>query len=262
MSSAKTKKLVTSFQDNLISVIMPCWKSEKFISDTINSVLNQTYHDWELLIVDDFSPDNTAKILENYCKLDSRIKVFRQPQNGGPAKARNRALDAAQGRWVAFLDSDDIWDPTKLERQLRFHEDVRTVLTFTSFRRFDDSNVVGRKIRVPKFLDYSALLSNTAIATSTVLVDRNISGHFYMKPIYYDDFGCWLDLLRPGQRAAGLNECLMEYRVVSGSVSRNKFKSAIEVWKIMRITEGLSIGASIRHFSMYALRSLLKYTRF
>ncbi|MBL18730.1 MAG: glycosyl transferase [Flavobacteriaceae bacterium] len=262
MNITKTKALLPDFKNNLISIVMPCWKAEKFISESINSVINQTYGNWELLIVDDCSPDNTAKIVENYCKLDSRIKIFRQSQNGGPARARNRALDAAKGRWVAFLDCDDIWDKAKLERQLSFHKDVRTVLTFTSFRRFGNSKRVGREIPVPKFLDYSALLGNTAIATSTVLIDRSLSGHFCMKPIYYDDFGCWLDLLRYGQRAAGLNECLMEYRVITGSVSRNKLTSAIEVWKTMRITERLSLIASIRHFSMYALRGIFKYSRF
>lgn len=248
-----------SFDRELVSIVMPAWKAEDCIAESIESVMEQDYPHWELLIVDDCSPDGTAALVERFVVKDSRVKLLKQSVNQGPAEARNRAIRMAKGRWIAFLDSDDIWLKEKLSRQIAFHQASDAVVTFTQFRRFINATEPGVLREVPERLTYNQLLGNTAIATSTVLVDRSISGYFEMKPIYYDDFGCWLDLLREGQIACGMREDLMRYRVLPGSVSRNKFKSACEVWKIYRNIEGLGFLDSSYYFLLYAVRGWLKY---
>lgn len=250
-------------RNDLVSIITPAYKAGRFVQATIASVQAQSYQDWEMIIVDDCSPDDTLDAIAAAAGSDPRVRVLRQEKNAGPAAARNAAIRAAHGRWIAFLDSDDLWLPNKLERQLQFHGDRNCKLTFTSFRRINiDGTVTGRLIPVPERLDYRQLLGNTAIATSTVLVDRDATGDFEMKPIYYDDFGCWLDLLRSGGLAMGLAEDLMRYRVVGQSVSRNKRNSALQVWKTYRQIERLAVVPSAWYFANYAVRGYLKYFRF
>lgn len=255
--------MTKKFEQHLVSIITPAWKAASYIEETINSVRNQTYSNWEMLIVDDCSPDNTCEVIEDLCALDDRIRLIRQLENGGPAKARNEALLHARGRWVAFLDSDDIWLPKKLATQLEFHKAREGVISYTDYRRISsDSQQTGYLIQVPTRLTYDDLLSNTAIATSTVIIDRQLTGEFEMPLIYYDDFGCWLELLRSGGFAVGLNQDLMRYRVVLGSVSRNKWRSALEVWKTYRQIEKLNIYRSTWHFSFYFINALKKYRHF
>jgi teichuronic acid biosynthesis glycosyltransferase TuaG len=250
------------FNEGLVSIIMPAWKADQFISEAIQSVIGQTYDNWELLIVDDCSPDSTVEVVEKFCETDSRITLLKQYKNQGPASARNLALQKAEGRWIAFLDSDDVWSNKKLEAQLVFHQSTSAVLSFTGYSRFTGEQRSGRAINVPSKLNYHQLLRNTCIATSTVLIDRRLSGSFVMKNTYYDDFVCWLDMLRGGSFAVGLNQPLMKYRVLPGSVSRNKIKSAMEVWKILRTFEGLTLSASLMCFISYAFHGILKYARF
>lgn len=233
------------------------------ISDSIQSVVDQTYQHWELIITDDRSPDNTVEVVKSWCKCDERIKLIEAPANGGPAAARNLSLSQARGRWIAFLDSDDIWLPQKLERQLKFHRQQQAKISYTEFRRIRaDGTGAGTLIKIPRKLTYRQLLGNTGIATSTVLVDRKLTGTFSMKKMFYDDFGCWLDILRTGGWASGLREDLMRYRVMNGSVSRNKRRSAVEVWKTYREVERLNILESSIHFSKYTIRALMKYRKF
>ena len=258
---SRASPLANNYSD-LVSIVMPAWKAERYIGESIESVIAQTYTNWELIVVDDCSPDNTSAIVQKYCKRDSRIQLIRSKSNGGPADARNQALKQAQGRWIAFLDSDDLWDEQKLCKQILFHEAQGSVLTYTEYRRFQENKSPGKVVSVPQSLTYFEILGNTAIATSTVMVDRNISGPLHMKDIYYDDFGCWLDLLRNGGKAYGLRMCLMEYRVLTASVSRNKIKSSVEVWKIMRKTEGLSLFMTLKCFTSYVFRAVLKYATF
>ena len=247
----------------LVSIITPAYRAEDYISQTVSSVRSQSYSDWEMLIVDDCSPDRTYEVVEAFSRMDSRIRLMRQSQNSGPSAARSRALGEAKGRWIAFLDSDDLWLPSKLELQLDFHQKSGAVLTFTEFRRMSaDGKRIGSKISVPESLTYRQLLGNTAIATSTVIVDSKLSGRFQMQQTYYDDFACWLELLRAGGEACGLREDLMRYRVVNRSVSRNKLRSAHEVWKLYRQLENLSLSAAGFYFISYALNGLQKYRRF
>jgi teichuronic acid biosynthesis glycosyltransferase TuaG len=248
---------------DLVSIITPAFKSARFVGDAIRSVLAQDYPHWEMLIVDDCSPDETAARVEEWAARDARVKLIRQTRNSGPAATRNAALANSTGRYVAFLDSDDSWLPGKLSRQIDFMRTKQAAISFTSFRRISEDGVqIGRRITVPGRLTYRQLLGNTAIATSTVIVDRSMTGPLQLRSVYYDDFALWLELLRKGYVAHGLNEDLMRYRVVGKSVSRNKTKSAREVWKIYRAVEGVGLLRSIWYFLNYGARGWLKYLRF
>ena len=250
-------------RDNLVSVITPAYKAANVIRETIASVQAQTYTDWEMLITEDCGPDETRSVVREIAAQDHRVKLLEPDSNGGPAAARNHSLSVAKGRWVAFLDSDDLWLPAKLQRQLAFQKRNGAVLTFTGYRRIDATGTnTGRYVGVPDRLNYRSLLGNTAILTSTVRVDRMKSGEVRMKDCYYDDFACWLDLLRSGGYAAGLDEDLTRYRVLEASVSRDKSHSAKQVWKTYREIEGLGPLLSTWYFANYAARAALKYRQF
>lgn len=246
-----------------VSIIVPAYRAASFIDRTIESVLAQTYRDWEMLIADDCSPDNTRDVVAGWAARDARIRLIALERNGGPAAARNAALQQASGRWIAFLDSDDMWLAAKLERSMAHAKAMRAALVFTAYRRISqDESRVGELIHVPRTLTYRQLLGNTAIATSTVLIDREVAGDVHMEPVFYDDFVCWLSILKRGHVAHGLDEDLMRYRVLSQSVSRNKGRSAREVWKTYRNVEHLGPMAASWYFSRYAMNALRKYRNF
>jgi teichuronic acid biosynthesis glycosyltransferase TuaG len=249
-------------QSHLVSIITPAYCCADVVGLTINSVLNQTYTNWEMLIVEDFSPDNTREVLRELVKLDSRLRLIEQPYNQGPASARNVGLKLARGRWIAFLDSDDLWLPQKLQRCLEFAEEKKSVFVFTGYRRISyKKSRIGRYINVPKTINYRQLLGNTVIATSTVMIDRQGVGNIRMRITYYDDFDCWLNILKNGFIAHGLNKDLMRYRLMKSSVSRNKSRSASKVWRAYRDLEKLSLIASAWYFLNYSFNALIKYSR-
>lgn len=249
---------------NLVSIIMPAFNAAETISASIESVIIQDYQDWELIIIDDNSNDNTSDVIANYQKKDSRISLITSKSNIGPARARNLGIEAARGRWIAFLDSDDMWCKGKLSSQLDFHQSNHVTITFTQFKRISfDGLKIGHLISVPHIISYHQLLGNTAIATSTVIIDCEAYGAKpVMKSVYYDDFACWLEILKKGGVAMGLQLDLMRYRVRPGSISRNKLKSAIEVWKIYRNEEKLNIFQAICSLISWTFFALLKYSRF
>jgi teichuronic acid biosynthesis glycosyltransferase TuaG len=250
-------------ENRLVSIVTPAYKAEKFIGATIESVIAQDYPQWEMIVVDDHSPDGSSEVVQRYTSVDSRVKLVSLAKNSGAAMARNAALEAAQGRYVAFLDSDDMWLPHKLSSQLAFMDDVKAALSFTSFRRISQTgDRMGRLVAVPAYVDYAALLKNTAILTSTVIVDTSICGTLRMRKTYYDDFVLWLELLKRGIVARGLPLDLARYRVVQRSISRNKFNSAHQVWRTYREVERLGVLQAAWCFTHYACRAWLKYRRF
>tara|TARA_R100001143_G_C3360741_1_gene135405 strand:- start:12541 stop:13311 length:771 start_codon:yes stop_codon:yes gene_type:complete len=251
------------YQEDLVSIITPAYNASKVIPEAIRSVQNQTYSKWEMLIADDCSPDDTADVVMTEAQLDSRIRLLKCEKNGGPALARNTCLAKANGRWVAFLDSDDTWLPEKLEKSISFALKNNSPLTFTGYKRLSfDGKRVGKFIHAPETLSYKELLGNTAIATSTVLLDRHLTGEINMQKVYYDDFVCWLEILKKGFLAFGLNEDLMRYRVMENSVSRNKLRSSMKVWKTYRTVEQLNIIEAAWHFTKYTYNAIKKYKQF
>lgn len=247
----------------LVSIITPAHNAERFIGETIRSVQAQTMGDWEMLVADDASPDGTRALVEQMAREDPRIRLVALSQNGGPARARNAALAQARGRYVAFLDSDDLWLPAKLERQLAFMREGDYAVSYTAFRRISvDGGRTGRLIQVPKSLSYRQLLKNTAIATLTCVADRQTTGPFEMTDAGYDDYILWLELLRRGFVAHGLQEDLARYRVVGGSISSKPQRSAAWTWNIYRNIEGLDLVSAAWCMGHYGLRAIAKRLRF
>lgn len=247
----------------LVSIITPSWNVAPLIGETITSVQAQTMTDWEFLIADDCSTDQTPAIVERHASQDPRISLIRQARNGGPALARQAAIERAQGRFIAFLDSDDLWLPAKLERQIAFAREKRAALSYTAFRRIDETgSMTGRLIEVPASLNYQQLLKNTSIATLTAMVDREMAGDIAIKNEPYDDFCLWLSILRPGHLAHGLNEDLARYRVRGTSVSSRPLRSAGWVWHIYRDVERLTPLKSAWCFAHWSARAWMKRRTF
>jgi teichuronic acid biosynthesis glycosyltransferase TuaG len=254
---------MTHVNGALVSIITPAYRAAEFVAETIRSAQAQDHSEWEMWVVDDCSPDETCARVEALAEQDSRVRLIRQKANAGPAAARNVALSNARGRYIAFLDSDDLWLPGKLSAQLRFMQERGAALSYTEFRRItQDGATVGRRVPVPASLTYNALLCNTAIVTSTVVLDRDKTGRVAMPDAPYDDYALWLLLLRSGHLAYGLRDDLVRYRVVSGSVSRSKGVSARRVWRTYRDIESLGVLRSAWSFANYAARGWLKYRKF
>ena len=251
------------YEQNLVSIIMPAYNAEIFFEETLNSIINQSYDHWELIVVDDQSTDHTVQLIERLAHKEKRIRLIKSKTNNGPAVSRNMALEKAKGRWIAFLDSDDLWLENKLEQTIKFSCDEDAPFVFTSYRRFKHgTHDVGRIITAPDQRNYKQLLGNNVIATSTVLIDRNKIPDVKMENYYYDDFVCWLSILKSGITARGLNIDLMRYRVIAGSVSRNKFKSALKVWDVYRRSERLSSLEALIFFLKYAINGSVKHSKF
>jgi len=261
MTDQKNNKI-----DFLVSVIMPAYNASKYISESISSVLTQTYSNLELIVIDDCSTDNTVHIVKKILQDEDRLSLIENKENSGPGISRNKGIKKSRGQYVAFLDSDDLWLKGKLNDQIEFMHSKNAAISFTSFRRFNlDDSDVGRLITVPDSLDYHGLLKNTAIATSTVVIDRYIVGEIVLTNVskdYVEDYLLYYSVIKKCGFAFGLNKDLMRYRVVSNSFSRNKYKYAKKVWRTYRDIEGLNVFLSGYYFMHYAFRGVLKYAKF
>ena len=245
--------------NGLISVIMPAYNSAKTIEKSIDSVLKQTYRDWELIIVDDCSKDDTLKLLEKY-KDDPRIRVLKNEVNSRAAITRNNALKVARGQYVAFLDSDDLWLAEKLEKQLAFMSEKNAGFSFTSYSCIDENDAdMGRIIRVPETISAMKLLGNTIIGCSTVLIDRAQIGDFsFVVGNRREDTFTWHLLLKRGFVAYGIDEIMMQYRVASSSSSNNKLHMAVEYYKGLKDIAKLGFVRRVYYFCLYAIHALKK----
>ena len=246
--------------NNLISIITPYYNSSKFIYEFVNYVLLQSYSNWELLIVDDFSDDNSKELLLNLEKKDKRIRVIFLDINAGAANARNVAILKAKGRYIAFLDSDDSWQSQKLDRQISFMKQNDIAFSFTSYQSISEngSDVIGIFV-VPYKLTYNDYLKNTIIGCLTVIIDREKIGDFEMPDIRSShDMALWLLIMKRGFDAHGLNENLANYRIVLASNTSSKLDAAKDVWRVYRHLEKLSFFYSIWCFLNYAFNAILK----
>ncbi|WP_106627379.1 glycosyltransferase family 2 protein [Selenomonas massiliensis] len=250
-------------QDKLVSVIMPAYNSATFIGGSISSVLDQTHTQWELIVVDDASTDMTAETVREYVHTDSRIKYYRQEYNMGVAEARNRAIRTAEGRYLAFLDSDDLWLPNKLKRQLEFMQCNGSGFTYTEYRQFyKDPAMPGKLIRTHDSVDYHELLKGNDIGCLTVMLDRKIFPHIEMPHVRHEDYVTWLNLLHQGGgRAYALHEDLARYRKSADSLTASKQQSLAWTWQVYRKTQGLSWLKSVYYLMFYAARGLHKHYR-
>ena len=246
--------------NDLVSIITPSYKSERFISQTIESVLAQTYQNWEMIIVDDVSPDDSNEIIEEYCKKDSRIKLIKLEINSGPAVARNTGIELAEGKYIAFLDSDDIWLPKKLEKQIQFMKNSNVLLCYSSYLTIDENSEEVNIFTIPKTkVSYKELLKTCIIGNLTAIYDAEQIGKTYMENIGHEDYTLWLEILKKIDYAHGIKEPLAKYRVSRKSVSGNKVKSAMWQWKIYREVEKLNIFQSVYYFLQYAYHGVMKY---
>ena len=243
---------------DLVSIIMPAHNSARFITETIESVRAQTYTNWELIVVDDCSSDETLEILKKFRALDPRIRYVALEHNSGAAVARNTAIEETRGRYIAFLDSDDLWLPQKLERQLAFMAETGCPFTYTSYERISEAGESLSFVHVPPETSYSALLKKNVIGCLTAIYDSAELGKTFMPLIRMgQDFGFWLMLLRLVHWARGLYEILGQYRIRENSISSNKLESSKWVWRLYREVMGLSVPAAAYNFAFYATTGVL-----
>ncbi|WP_299060637.1 glycosyltransferase family 2 protein [uncultured Polaribacter sp.] len=246
--------------NNLVSIITPNYNSEKFISDTINSVLNQTYQNWEMIIIDDVSSDNSLNIITAYCKQDTRIKLHKLSKNSGAAIARNKAISLANGNFIAFLDSDDLWLPQKLKLQLNFMLNNNYALSYTSYEIINEQGVLKDKIILCKEkLDYNRMLYSNEIGCLTAMYNKDLLGKVLMPNIRKrQDYGLWLKILKSEKYAYGLQQVLALYRDRSESISNNKVEMLKWNWNLYKDVEKMSYFRATYYTMCNIINKLLK----
>lgn len=249
------------YVNDLVSIITPAYNAAEYIAETIESVLAQTYPKWEMLIVNDCSKDNAAEIVQSYADKDNRIKLINLKQNSGAAVARNIAIQNAKGRYIAFLDSDDLWKKEKLQKQLGFMQQNGYAFTFTAYEHFKDRKEnIQNLVKVPESLNYKQALKGNQIGCLTVMLDRMQVQNINFSKQKHEDYILWLNILKQGVTAYGLNESLALYRTGnSKSISSNKLQSAFWTWNVYRETQKLSVLKIIYYMCFYCLNGLKKH---
>ena len=249
--------------NQLISIIMPLYNLEDFVKESINSVISQTYKNWELILVDDKSTDTSYAIAKKLSENEPRIKLHQMEINSGVAKVRNYAISLSKGDYLAFLDSDDLWEKEKLQKQLQFMQKDNLAFSFTAFSPINEDHTEVRKVNhVPKQLTYNALLKRTAIGCLTVMYDVSKVGKCYFDTTLakHEDYQCWLEILKDIPYAGGLDMPLAYYRVRESSLSSNKIVASSYVWKIIYKYQKIPFYKAIYYFSHYAVKAVLKHS--
>lgn len=248
--------------EDKVTVVTPTWNSAKYIRETIESVQAQTYQNWEMIIVDDCSTDNTVEIIGDIVKKDSRIHLIKQKENQGAAISRNIAVQKGTGRYVAYLDSDDRWKPRKLERQIQFMKEKDCSFSCTSYEVIDSTGKsLNKIIHMLDKVDYRGFLTNNLLQTVGIMVDiYKIDKKFLTMPNIRrrQDAATWMQILKVGYPCYGLHEVLAEYRRTPKSLSSNKFKAVIGTWKLYRDIEKLPFLFSSYCFIRYAFLAIWK----
>lgn len=246
-----------------VSIIMPCHNGEKYISDAIQSVISQTFSDWELLVIDDNSSDNSVNIIEDFCKKDARIKLFRTEKTSGlPATPRNVGIKNATGRFIAFLDCDDIWLPAKLEHQIPLFETKNVAVVFSYYAKMNGSGNYGTSsIQSPVFVSYDYMLKGNCIGNLTGMYDTQKCGKVFQREIHHEDYLMWLEILSKGLFALNTNSVEAVYRENKSSVSGSKLKIFSWQWNILRKELKMPFFTSVKCFFHYALSGFLKFIK-
>lgn len=247
----------------MVSIIVPVYHAANYIVKTMEMVRAQTFSDWELLLVDDASKDNSVKEIRDFLikNPDSRIRLLQNKENQGAAFSRNQGLKEAKGRYIAFLDADDIWLPQKLEMQLAFMEEKEAGFVFSAYE-FGDENAqgTGKIVHVPPTLTYEEALSRTVIFTTTVLIDtKKIQKELiFMPQVPSEDSATWWQILRNGHVAFGMDRVTAIYRRPAKSLSSNKLKAMKRIWYLYRRVEKVPLAKSCFLFIGWALRATLR----
>jgi len=245
----------------LVSVIMPAYNAGRFLEEAVRSVMTQTVTDWELLILDDGSKDDTAQIAESLAAEDARIRFLPNERNMGVARTRNRGFDLCRGQYVALLDSDDVWLPEKLEKQLALAQAAGADIVYCSYGIMDSRSLPSRAdYLVANHVELKQLLLENCIGCSTVLLGRRVVDQYRFEvDFYHEDYVLWLRLLQDGFRAVGCTEVLVRWRLLENSRSFDKRRSAKNRWLIYRNYLKLSAWKSAWYFAGYAVAGLRKY---
>ena len=254
--------------NDLVSVIVPAHNAEPFLEAALRSALAQSYGRLEVIVIDDGSTDGSARIAARVAADDRRVRLIRCKTNVGAARARNAGIEAATGRYIAFLDSDDLWLPEKTARQLAVFEATQALVCYTAYRTMDEAGRYGsRVIPVPATVTHAELLHTNVIPTSSAMYDTRRIGKVYMPDLRKrQDYGLWLKILkeadtRPGPVAVGIDEPLMVWRRRAGSVSSNKLSAARYQWRVYRELERMPLWRSLYCFAHYAFHGLVKHRR-
>lgn len=246
----------------MTSIIMPAYNAERYIEESIKSVISQTFSDWELIIIDDCSLDQTPAICKNYTEYFQNIQYYRNPSNQGVAESRNRGVSVANGEWIAYIDSDDCWHPQKLELQLNLAEEKHACFIFTGSAFINQNSIpMEYSLSVPPDINYKELLKQNIISCSSVLIHRNLMIRHPMEngSKMHEDFAAWLQILKEEKISAyGINKPLLIYRISNASKSGNKIKAGIMTYRVYRHI-GISIIPACYYWICYFFRSLNKY---
>lgn len=252
---------MSNFENGLVSIITPVYNAERFIAETIESVLKQTYTDWEMLLVNDCSTDSSVEIINRYSQADIRIHLINLAENSGAAVARNTGIERAKGNYITFIDSDDCWLEDKLMKQVNFMQDNKYGFSYTDLALVDETgSVIKEQVGIPASFTYSQLLKNTAIACSTVMIDRDIVGDFRMPLVRKgQDTATWLMLMRERKVSAyGITEVLNHYRQVEGSISSNRIGALKRTWNTYYNLEKLPLPKALYYFGHYVFNAIAR----
>ena len=245
---------------DFVSIIMAAYNAEKTIELAICSVAMQTCPDWELIVINDCSTDRTAEIVSSLSELDSRIRLIQNQKNSGVSISRKTGMENANGNWIAILDSDDIWEADKLEKELRLAREKNAELVFTGSAFVDEkTNLLDWMLHVPQTLSYRQLLKQNLVSNSSVLVKTELYKTFYaVNDNMHEDFAIWLGITGTGRKAYGIDEPLLIYRLAKSSKSSNKLKAAKMNWNTYRYI-GLNLLTASFYMGCYTVNGLLKY---
>jgi teichuronic acid biosynthesis glycosyltransferase TuaG len=251
-------------EKGLVSIITPMYNGARFVGQTIDSVLKQTYGDWEMFVIDDGSKDNGPEIVKAYAAKDSRIRLLSQ-ENAGSAAARNKGIRAANGQYIALLDSDDTWNEDFLEQQLALMKAQNALLVYASHTRIDEhSNEILKPFIVPEKVTYKDLLRNCYISCLTGVYDISVYGKVYlhedMKSLR-DDYVYWLEIIKKVKVAFGNKAVIANYRMLDSSASRQKKKVIIPQFKVLYQVERQGLLKSLYYLGSWAVISYFKYKR-
>ncbi len=247
----------------MVSIITPCYNAEDYISHTIESVVNQTFKDWEMLIVDDCSTDSSRLIIESYAVSDPRVKYFKTDYpSGSPSMPRNIGIENASGKYIAFLDADDQWLPDKIERQVRFMEDNNYDLSYSFYEKMDwQGNRNNRIIHTRDITTYKNLLKSNSIPCLTSMIRKCVIGETRFKQIPQEDLCFWLDILKKGIKAYNLKEITALYREAKNSRSANKLDMFKGYWNVIRNHQNISLIPACFDMITYTILGFAKYLK-